>query len=209
MKPSKQLLEGLSSARKQYLDTGKVSKEVFDDFVEKDSSKNNKYLDWMLARYVEDPDRATHIIDATNLFYDMAERGKIDQKDIYQYKTLEDLDAAIEKGGITKTRSELRREEKVKSEVILDTNDLFIVVPKSYEASCRYGAHTKWCTVGKERSYWDTYYKKGVKLYYIMDKKNNKKYAVAVLPSGEKEIFDEKDKSITMETLKKRLGISI
>ena len=204
----KPMTEGVASARKTYLETKKVSKELFDMFIKGDPSRNKKYLEWMLQRYVEKPERPEHIVDVIKLYYELVEREKVHEKDINRIKTLEDLENIVNAGSQKQSKSEIKRDIKKDAIVVKNTDDLFIVNPLTYEASLLYGKGTKWCTaMTTNRSYWDLYRRKGVKFYYIHDKKKNKKYAVAMYLNGKKEVYTEEDKLIKYETLRKRLGI--
>ena len=44
-------------------------------------------------------------------------------------------------------------------------------------------------------------------MYIIIDKKQNKKYAVAVTRDGSKECYNEKDDLISYDEIKRNLGI--
>jgi len=198
--------EGIASARKAFLDTGKVDQEKFDFFANADPSKNKKYLDWMIAQYIEDPSRPEHIRDVIRIFDQQVKRNIIDQKDINQYKTWQEVEQATTEAGKKKTRSQQREEIKGNAEKIVDNDQVTIVVPKDFEASKLYGKGTKWCTTMHGGQYWDDYTSRGVKFYYIMDKVNNTKYAVAVYLSGEKEVYDAEDRNISFDELERRIG---
>ena len=159
----------------------------------------------MCKQYVSDPERITHIIDVVKLFNSFVEKNLIkgSDSDINKYKTLDEIDSVISSKQDVKTKSEEEREIKSSGvDKVYEDENILIVHPKTYEASCKYGAGTKWCTASITRSYWESYWSAGVNLYYIIDKVNNKKYAVAVHPNGQKEGFTETDKSISYDKIK-------
>ena len=86
-------------------------------------------------------------------------------------------------------------EKSAKKEVdkLFENDNLLIVKPKSYVASCYYGSGTKWCTTMKgQPSYFNQYSSNG-NLYYLILKnvdRSNKFYKMAIhVPKNKK--FDE------------------
>jgi len=202
------LLEGLKDIRRKYVDSEMVPEDIFKKFETADPTSTKKYLDWMCRMYVQTPDRATHIADIIPIFDQQVERQllKGSDADIGKYKDLDSMDTAVASKEGVKTKGEQHKEIKAGAEKVYEDDDLLIVSPETYEASCKYGAGTKWCTASMTRTHWDNYFRKGVKLYYIIDKKKNTKFAAAIIPEGE-EYFDATDKAISFETLVKRLRI--
>jgi len=202
------LLEGLKDIRRKYVDSEMVPEDIFKKFETADPTSTKKYLDWMCRMYVQTPDRVTHIADIIPIFDQQVERQllKGSDADIGKYKDLDSMDTAVASKEGVKTKGEQHKEIKAGAEKVYEDDDLLIVSPETYEASCKYGAGTKWCTASMTRTHWDNYFRKGVKLYYIIDKKKNTKFAAAIIPEGE-EYFDATDKAISFETLVKRLRI--
>ncbi len=204
------IFEGWKDVYNQYVTTGKVPSKVFDEFKKSDPSSSNKYLQWMCKQYTVNPNRQRHIIDVVKLFDQQVERGMIkgEESDIYKYG-LEEADELAQGKSGEKTGGEVKREQKSESTVVKETDDYLIVVPESHAASCFYGAHTQWCISGKSSKYWDQYYRVGVKIYIIIDKRKNRKYAVAVAPGGEMECFDEQDEQIKLSQIEKAIGAEL
>ncbi len=66
------------------------------------------------------------------------------------------------------TDSEIKKE----TDIILDTEDILIVAPKTVRSSCKYGTNTKWCTAAtRGDNFYNTYTgdKKGL-IYFILKK---------------------------------------
>jgi len=203
------LLEGLKDIRRKYVDSEMVPEDIFKKFETADPTSTKKYLDWMCRMYVQTPDRVTHIIDIIPIFDQKVKKQllKGSDADIGKYKDLDSVDTALASKEGVKTKGEQHKEEKSGAEKVYEDDDLLIVSPETYESSRLYGAKTKWCTASNTREHWDSYYKRGVKLYYLVDKKNNEKFAAAMRPDPDDcDYFDAKDNSITFETLVKRLG---
>jgi len=206
------IVEGIASARTTYLETDKISKEIFDRFVKKDPSKNKKYIDWMCKQYVLNPDKEGHIPDVTIEFNRLADKNLIKDKDINRYD-LGQAEEAIGRFGQEEREKDVAKGKEKDVEIILDTDKVLIVSPRTKEASCKYGKGTKWCTAAsKSTNYFDSYDERGVKLYYIIDKKTGGKYAIAMLFSGEREVYDAKDKRIPYSKVKgvlRKLGVDV
>jgi len=108
-----------------------------------------------------------------------------------------------------------RKEKQHDADVVFEDEEAMIVVPKSYEASCKYGKGSKWCTAsGSTRSHWDSYADMGTRLFYVISKKLTKednpvmyKVAVSVPPHlGGKPasltFYNAEDNTITREKFK-------
>lgn len=98
------------------------------------------------------------------------------------------------------------REEEAKrgAKLIYNDDTWYVYNITNFEASKKYGAHTKWCITGKNlqgedtygNRYWDEYTEHGVQFYFYINKKDNKKYALAYANDGHCEIYDEEDNQI-------------
>jgi len=202
------LFEGWKDVYKQFVETDKVPEDTFQQFRKEDPSKTNKYLLWMCKQYISNPDRTRHIIDVVKLFDQQIQRKVLtgEAADIYKYN-LDSADEAAQQTAQKKTKTQVKREIKSESIIVDETDDYLIVVPESHAASCFYGANTKWCISGKTAEYWEQYWKENTKIYIVIDKRKNKKYAIAVYPDGDIDCFDEKDRTIPIETIEKAIGV--
>ena len=121
----------------------------------------------------------------------------LQQKDINQFKTLDEIITAI-----NNHENKVRRTVKSVdgADVVYEDDRFTVVTPQTHKASCYYGAGTKWCTASMNGStHFDNYNVDG-KLFYILDKKaksNDKYYKVALLQKydGDKTFYDAPDKS--------------
>lgn len=116
--------------------------------------------------------------------------------DINQYDGLQELESELKKHE-NKIRREVQAIEGAK--VVYQDDKYTIVNPLTYNASCYYGAGTKWCTSSeKTQSHFNAYNVEG-KLFYIIDKTlptSNPFYKVALLQKydGEQIFYDAPDK---------------
>lgn len=119
--------------------------------------------------------------------------------DINQYDGLQELESELKKHE-NKIRREVQAIEGAK--VVYQDDKYTIVNPLTYNASCYYGAGTKWCTSSeKTQSHFNAYNVEG-KLFYIIDKTlptSNPFYKVALLQKydGEQIFYDAPDKPFT------------
>jgi len=101
-----------------------------------------------------------------------------------------------------KTNKEKEKEAKSQVEKIYEDDTYLIVKPNTYEASCYYGANTKWCTASSSGSREFTKYTNEGDLYYFINKRTPTKMALfKEKDSNSKEIFDERDRRVTSKEL--------
>lgn len=202
------ITESLSSAKKTFVQTNKISNDVFISLVNIDTSKQKKYLDMICSYYLEGISIEV-IKEYINLFDVLTSKNIIKQKDINKYSTFSSLEIDVNKSKVQKSNNEIKNIKKQEVDVILDNSELLIVIPRSHASSCIYGSGTKWCTTSKDdNTEWNKYNRYDITLYYIYDKKISEydtmyKVAVAVYPDGKKECFDALDDELNFEYILK------
>ena len=201
----------VSDIRDMYFKPGQqlIKPEVFDDIVKGSASiaSNHKYLKWMVDRWVKskldnpdvpvsDKEGVEELINAISNFERV--RNRLDQKDLYQYESLNELFKTL-----TAVDGKQRREVPTRedAERVYESDRYVVMVPETKEASCYYGSGTKWCTAQTDRDYF-TNYKRSGELYYIIDKTkptSDPFYKVALNKklSGGEDFWDATDKLIT------------
>ena len=164
---------------------------VLDHFVQNDPSGNNKYLLWMVKRYLDE--QFTTPIDISSLasrfhnnsprltpelieqlpFMSVNQKMIKSPKNIDSYDDLDVLERLMDEVESIMTRKD--KEKMLKSEVdkVYEDDNWVIIRPKSHGASCYYGAGTKWCTTSTDISFFNKYNKEGV-LYYVIKKQSGK-----------------------------------
>ena len=146
--------------------------------------------------------------DLSDKFFKIKDRLKGQEKDIYYWmkKDKSELENKINSLLQVNTRKQKDIEAKGGADLIYSDNTWNVYHIKTFKASKKYGAHTKWCITGEEsgwiedeeeNKYWKQYIEHGVKFYFYINKKDNKKYALALYPNnGKYKLFDEEDNSI-------------
>ena len=124
-------------------------------------------------------------------------------KDIAQYENPEFIRTLMDIVDSKKTEREKERELKSQAEKLYEDDDVLVIRPKSYAASCYYGANTKWCTTNKGSSgYFEKYIRTGL-LYYFINKKENTKMALYRNTEDRKtEVYNSQDNLVSLEYLR-------
>lgn len=138
------------------------------------------YGKWILNLYKKGNLKEEDFYKVTEYLKDFEAKKKlIANKDINSYKILPDLAKVLEETDEpTQSKNQLRKAIKrtdlsQDAEYIGDFGNYVCYSPKTYEASCKLGANTEWCTATREdRRNYDYYSKEG-KLYIFINKSTN------------------------------------
>jgi HEAT repeat protein len=126
-------------------------------------------------------------------------KSKLAKKDINQYKSLSDVEDAVEPhlGQAASGKEEKRQIKSEGADLIHDDKDLGVTVHhiKTEKAACAYGASTKWCTAGKKNNMFNHYNKEGP-IHVIQHQGRKYQFHVA---SGQ--FMDEKDISVDFKVV--------
>ena len=208
------VVESLNSAKSKYLDTQKIPKYTFDSIKELDPSPTFKYLEKMIEFYLAGNVKLERLEQIIHLFDVLADRNQIQPKDISLYKSWSELENSTEAANKKYMAKQVQKLKSKDADIIVNNENLLVVVPRTHEASCAYGAGTKWCTTSPEPRMFRQYTEiSQITLYYIIQKKetiDNEYYkmAVAVYPPDDDDVdapqfecFDALDNPINFETV--------
>lgn len=179
-----------------------IDEKIFNEIFEADPY-NGKYAQWLLKIYelgnlpLEDLYKATEYL---NIYHKVKNKLDPKYKNIHQtiakkVEYVDDFDgqkkSKIEKTQLIKSLQELfqiikpykeqnadlsKNEKLKKDNLVYEDEKWEVYIPKTYEASCKLGSGTEWCTAtGKTKKHYDNYTKDG-KLYILINKKNKKKF---------------------------------
>jgi len=205
------LLESLSSAKKKYLDTKLIDQATFDKLKAFDPTPTFKYLEKIVEFYLES--NPTNLEQVFADYHHLHTKNQVKTRDINKFKSFSDLSKEVE--DVIKTYSQ-KTATKVKSkdaEVVFENDKWLVIIPRTFEASCKYGSGTKWCTTMAGGKHYRSYTQKGITLYYVISKKNPDdeqygKMGVAVYPNGKTiECFNARDKPIGFDEVLERTGL--
>lgn len=105
-------------------------------------------------------------------FTELMERGLINEKDISKYNSWDMLEENL----FEAKNRELFKKSKKEIHKIFEDDNYMIFKPLTYAASCSYGYQTKWCTAMVNDPAYFYNHSRGI-LIYLIDKKQNKKFA--------------------------------
>lgn len=149
---------------------GEEHKPLIDILSKSDPSGNNKYLDWMVKTALGLLNKEEDILSAdsiVNLITDFHKRlPGIKNKDLNSYKSVFDLKAVVDEAN--KKAEEKRVAKQAKK--VFENDDAVIYAPFTLEASCKYGAGSKWCITQKNQNYFNDYSKHS-NFYFLINKK--------------------------------------
>lgn len=189
------LLEGrIEDAKAKYPN---LSSDRFNTIVkEQPTGTNNKYLMWTCKQASENVDDLDSIMFAVNLFH--RNRTRLNIKDINQYASFQDVIDEVESLGQSKNQ---QQKNASKDAEIVYRDERFVVIrPHTAEASCKYGANTKWCIAARDDNWFDSYSKDNTKFYFIIDTQSSEswagKFAVALQNDGHDRVYDAQDQDI-------------
>ena len=179
------LMEDLVDAKKYYPN---ISQEDFDRVIALDPTFNRAqdklgtYGKWLLKLFTKKALDDEHKVHELLVDFD-ANKNNLKDRDIMKYTSIDDLESMLNDDDSYKElsrRQSLRQVQKKvhKTDVEQDAQKVFendnwiVYVPKTYEASCKLGRGTSWCTATTES---DNYYKRYTnegKLYININKKD-------------------------------------
>lgn len=165
-----------------------------------DGYKSMKYSDWASGVYAK---------EAVDVFNKYKNSLKGEQRDIYSwmkkpFSEFASLVSSLQKKDDEK--AEVARKEDEGAELVYENDDWLVYEITNYEASVKYGKGTKWCISGSKRwengkngrEHWDGYHESGILFYFFINRKNGRKYALAIYPDRKHyEIFNDADIAIT------------
>jgi hypothetical protein len=189
--------------KKKYFD--KFDEEVL-DFVLGISDLedfNHKYTDFILRGLDQKNDVDLWIEVGIQLVQDFDKYQKnLQKKDINQYRSFEELEKALEPFKEKEKEKELENQ----TEKIYEDDNFLVLVPKTEEASCKYGSGTKWCVTQKGTGHFERYTKDKQGLYFIIRKKGKQtephyKVAVHINDIGNESWWDARDTRMNNEAV--------
>ena len=139
--------------------------------------KVGNFVKWILKLYQNNAWKSGDRYETKDLlskFIKYKSKLPIEKRDINRYNSIHNLYSLIQtlEGQGVKTQSDVKRDG---AEVVYEDSEWKIVIPHTEEASCIYGAHTRWCTAGRTRNMFEYYNDEGP-LYININKQTGDKY---------------------------------
>jgi hypothetical protein len=118
----------------------------------------NLYKSWANKRS-GNPEKALSIMDDVLKY-----QKQLPKKDFAKYSSYEEL-----VGDLNKIKQAAKSEDVTK---IYEDKDLLVIAANTHEASCKYGAGSKWCTTARDdSSYWRRHNQTGTEFFWIFKNK--------------------------------------
>jgi hypothetical protein len=154
-----------------------------DELSSQDPSGNNKYLQWMAKQMFVNGAAMEDVVTITNKFHVSGDRLRKQSfpADINQYKTISDLMGTLNK--LSRRDAPSKKDLKGSGELVYDGPKLYILAPRNYEGSCKWGSGAKWCIASDTTdSHWKSYTKNNL-FYFVISKtlpSSDDRYKVAI-----------------------------
>jgi hypothetical protein len=154
-------------------DLTRIVKQVIQ---EQSEHVKNLYKSWANKRS-GNPEEALKLMDDVFKY-----QKKLSKKDFAQYSSYEEL-----RRDLVKIKSEERSTDATK---LYEDGELLVLAANTWEASCKYGAGSKWCTTARDSdSYWNRHNATGTEFFWIFKNKPqddpNHKFSYHVKTTGE------------------------
>ena len=201
------ITEGIDQVRKMFPN---ISDEDFDRVIRLDPTFQDgkdsvgTYGKWLLNLFNKGKlDNEGHITDVLTRFEQ--EKKNLKNKDIGQFKSIEEVDTYLnnpDNYNVLSDRQKLRQTQKSvrntdidrDAKKVFETDDWVVYIPLTYEASCKLGRGTSWCTATTETDHYYEYYSNQGPLYIIINKYHNEEKYQFHFPSTQ--YMDANDSSI-------------
>jgi hypothetical protein len=152
-----------------------------------DPSSTNKYCEFLIKMIKRNDNHRQTIVNALvsglfgvktietlHKFEEHSKANRIPQefKDISRHNDWFFIEEGVKIADEVVKRKQLEKETKK----IFENDEWLVLIPESYESSQLYAYNTKWCIT--QKSYWNDY-KKSSRIIFVINKKNDEKYAIS------------------------------
>ena len=203
------LIEDITSVRNNF---PKISDEDFYRIIRLDPTfvdgrdSVGQYGKWLLNLFNKGRlDNEGHARDALSRFE--KEKKYLKNKDIGQFKSLDDIDNYLNNEDSYKEKSHRqdvrdRQKDRKNADLLNDASIMYkdnfwtVWTPKTYAASCKLGQGSSWCTASTESDYYYNYYTNQGPLYIVINNSNEDEKYQFHFPSGQ--FMDIDDHSIEL-----------
>lgn len=207
-----QVNESLATARRTISLHGNVDAVTFGMLKDLDPTPTFKYIDKIVKFYINESPSIKELGDLISKYHMLLSRNQVKTRDINAFKTLDQLRSEVSDSG---SRYEVKERSK-DVDVVYEDRNFLVVIPRTHEASCKYGAGTKWCTTAEHPVHWEKYTYEKKTLYYILDKNKpmddpTYKLSVVIYPESEgggiSECRNALEKKVSFESVIEMTGL--
>jgi hypothetical protein len=176
--------------------------------------ENQKYLEWVVRIYLKSKlgiDDITEYRDDLNDFSYLVKINRIDPN-INKIKNFDELRYEVHGAKLQIVYMALGSQKEIKkdikqtgSEVVWNKNNIKVILIKTKEAACLYGAGTKWCVSGEVGNKFYEY--SGEANFYVIITNTNEKYGLVMFDDGSVRTYNSNDQLVATKKIIKDLGI--
>lgn len=157
----------------------KFTIDLIEVLAENDPTNSNKYLPFMIKQaetwvdwLKEELKTATfkEMFDIIKEFEELSQKNLLENKDIYSYKSNQEIVDTIKLAREKVTKSQVKKFETV---TIFEDDNFLVIQPLTSRSSNVYGKSTKWCVAANDhdfKRYFNQYTENGV-LVFVIDKR--------------------------------------
>jgi len=176
------------------------AKEFVNMVAEKDPSRKKIYVQWMINMYLQGKARLDdfHKIGGYLKQFDNPQiRKTLDKKDIGQYKSVQEMEAAVSHH-IEKQQAGANAKHNTK--YLIDKPHFKVVIPLDHESSCAWGEGTSWCTAAEDdKDTFDDHHSQGP-LYVIITNVAGKERKFQLHPETD-QFMNRKDMEVSAKEI--------
>lgn len=150
-------------------------KEKYPEFAEEiqelndgDPTPQKKYLAWGVS-FLRKGVEPGELVDLMRRFE--TSLSKLSKKDVFGYKTLDDLKKALEVAERAETGKGKDRAARGDAVVLYNDDRWLLVHPKTAEAAKKYGKGTRWCVAAEQDNKFFVYDGRNISIFFLIDKK--------------------------------------
>ncbi len=175
----------------------KFEKEI-DELSLRDTTSSKKTLDCAIKWLMSGQAEVNEIGDVIELFNKLNSRLEKEERDIDQWKSFNELRNRLFELNKVKSKTAQKIDAKnIGSDKVYEDEQVILIHIKNKNASCAYGAGTKWCITMQDAIYYEDYDAKNVIFLFLLRKdldQKNPLYKVAIVFQRD---FDNKIKKLS------------
>ena len=130
-----------------------------------------------------------------NEFEQHVKANRIQNKDISQYKSFEQIKEQV------RIAEEIVRQKELEKQVekLFEDDEYLVLIPLTKESNQTYGSKTKWCTTMDYNGYWEKY-SENYKFIFILNKQTGEKIAISkgIYANEGVKVWDQRDNDISI-----------
>jgi hypothetical protein len=130
-----------------------------------------------------------------NEFEQHVKANRVQNKDISQYKSFEEIKEQV------RIAEEIVRQKELEKQVekLFEDDEYLVLIPLTKESNQTYGSKTKWCTTMDYNGYWEKY-SENYKFIFVLNKQTGEKIAISkgIYADEGVKVWDQMDNDVSI-----------